>query len=210
MNERSKKYIVGSSTLIGMCIGAGVLGIPYVTSRAGFFVSVFYLLLIGGMVLLLNLYLGETALRTKRNHQLTGYAKKYLGKKAGKVMNFAIIFGGYAAIVAYLVGVGDSVSFLVFGNVNYSLLFGVFFGIFMSVLLWHGTRSLKRYEKYGVLVILFLLSLIFFISSCFLQRVWPVLPLQAREWKGPLRGAPLVSLLAFHTPCQERLLLFGS
>ena len=33
----------------------------------------------------------------------------------------------------------------------------------MSVLLWHGTRSLKRYEKYGVLVILFLLSLIFFI-----------------------------------------------
>ena len=163
MNERTKKYVVGSSTLIGMCIGAGVLGIPYVASRAGFLVSVFYLLFIGGMVLLLNLYLGETALRTKRNHQLTGYARKYLGKKAGKAMNFAILFGGYAAIVAYLVGVGDSISFLVFGNLNYSLLFGVAFGIFMSVLLWHGTRSLKRYEKYGVLAILFLLSLIFFI-----------------------------------------------
>ncbi len=161
MNQRTKKYLQASSVLIGTCIGAGMLGIPYVTAKTGFWISVAYLILIGGLVLLVNLYLGETALRTKQNHQLTGYAKKYLGKRWGKVMNIAFIFGIYSAIVAYLVGVGNSLSFLLFNNLNYSLIFGIVFGIFMSFLLWKGTSSLKKYEKYGVLAIFLLLSLIF-------------------------------------------------
>ena len=161
MNQRTKKYLQASSVLIGTCIGAGMLGIPYVTAKTGFWISVAYLILLGGLVLLVNLYLGETALRTKQNHQLTGYAKKYLGKRWGKVMNLAFIFGIYSAIVAYLVGVGNSLSFLLFNNLNYSLIFGIVFGIFMSFLLWKGTSSLKKYEKYGVLAIFLLLSLIF-------------------------------------------------
>lgn len=161
MESKTKKYLAASSVIIGTCIGAGILGIPYVTAQSGFFVSLFYLVLLGGIVMLINLYLGETALRTKQDHQLAGYAKKYLGKKAGALMNFAFIFEIYAALVAYMWGIGQSISFLAFGNLSYALLFGIIFGVFISFLLWNGTKYLKKYELGGVLIVLILILSIF-------------------------------------------------
>lgn len=158
---KNKNYFAASAILIGSCIGAGVLGIPYVASKAGFSVAAFYILFLGGIILLSNLYLGEVALRTKKVHQLAGYAKKYLGKKAGRWMEFALVFGIYASIIAYLIGVGESLSFLFFGNLKYELLFGILFGTFVGLLLWRGMTSLKKYEKVGVAIILCILVLIF-------------------------------------------------
>lgn len=161
MRLSTKNFFAACSVLIGTCIGAGFLGIPYVASKSGFLIAVFYILFLGGILLLVNLYLGETALRTKKFHQLTGYAKKYVGKKAGKLMNFAFIFGMYSAIVAYITGVSESFSYLIFGDMSYSLIVGILFGIFVSLLLWKGIKALKKYEKIGVIVIFCLLSLIF-------------------------------------------------
>lgn len=161
--KRGKEYFSAVAVLVGMCIGAGVLGIPYVAAQSGFFVALGYILFIGGIILLVNLYLGEISLSTKGKHQIAGYAEKYLGKKGNYAMRFATIFGIYSAIVAYLLGVGESVSFLVFGNVGYSLVFGILFGIFMSFLLWGGMNYLKRFERLGVFVILILLLSIFLI-----------------------------------------------
>lgn len=161
MRPERKKFFTAVSILVGTSIGAGVLGIPYVAAQAGFLVSLFYIFLIGGLILVVNLYLGEVSLRTKGKHQIIGYAEKYLGKNGKQLMAFAMIFGVYAATVAYLVGVGESLSFLVLGDFSYSVLFGIFFGIVMSGLLWAGASSLKRYEKLGVLGILFILILIF-------------------------------------------------
>ncbi|PJE81614.1 hypothetical protein COU58_01565 [Candidatus Pacearchaeota archaeon CG10_big_fil_rev_8_21_14_0_10_32_42] len=162
MEKSTKNFLAACSVIIGTCIGAGILGIPYVASQSGFSIAAFYLIFLGGIILLVNLYLGETALRTKQNHQLVGYAKKYIGKGGGKLMKFAFVFGIYSAIIAYLVGVGDSFSFLIFGNLNYSLVFGVIFGLFISFLLWRGIKFLKVYEKMGVLAIVILISTIFF------------------------------------------------
>ncbi len=161
MNPDRKKFFTAVSVLVGTCIGAGVLGIPFVAAKAGFLIMLFYVLFLGGIVLLLNLYLGEVSLRTKGNHQLTGYAEKYLGKRAKKIMEFAAIFGIYSAIVAYLFGVGESLSFLIIGNLSLSLVFGVLFGIVMSILLWSGLKSLKKFEGIGVLIILILIITIF-------------------------------------------------
>ncbi len=161
MDPKTRKYFSASAILVGTCVGAGILGIPHVTSLSGFFITLFYLVFLGGIILLINLYIGEVVLRTKEKHQLSGYARKYVGKGAEKWMDFALVFGIYAAIVAYLKGVGDSFSFLVTGSASYGIFFGVAFGIFMSSLLWKGTRALKKYEKYGVMVVLLLVSLIF-------------------------------------------------
>src|SRR3972149_6984125 len=89
-------------------------------------------ILIGTIILLANLYLGEIVLRTKGEHQLGGYARKYLGKTGSFFMSFAIIFSVYSAIIAYLVGISGSFSFLFFGNFNYAILIGILFGVFMS------------------------------------------------------------------------------
>jgi len=160
MKQENKKFWVATSILIGTCIGAGVLGIPYVAAQAGFFVALAYILLIGGIILLVNLYMGEISLRTKGNHQLIGYTGKYLGKKGKRFMEFATLFGIYAAIVAYMLGIGQSISFLVFGDSSYTTLFGILFGVGMSGLLRRGLKALKKYEKIGVSIVLGLLLLI--------------------------------------------------
>lgn len=163
MVTENKKLIIAVSVLVGSCIGAGVLGIPYVAAQAGFFVAIAYILLIGALVLTTNLYLGEVVLRTKGMHQIPGYVKKYLGKKWKSVAEFAMVFGIYSAIVAYMLGMGESLSFIFFSNVNYSLLFGVLVGLGMSSLLWKGIRGLKKFEKIGVTIILILIAIIFFV-----------------------------------------------
>lgn len=159
----SKKYFSATSVLVGSCIGAGVLGIPFVAAQSGFFVALAYILIIGLVILLVNLYLGEIILRTKGDHQLIGYVEKYLGRRARHMMEFAVIFGIYAALIAYMLGLGKSLSFLVFGNFGYDIHFGIAIGLLMSLLLRGGLNSLKKFEKYGVLIILSLLIAIFFL-----------------------------------------------
>ena len=170
MQEENKKnfqkFVTAVSVIIGTAIGAGVFGIPYVAVQAGFFVALAYIFLLGGIILLCNLYLGEVSLRTKGNHQLPGYAKKYLGKKGAWLMQFAMIFGIYSAILAYIVGIGESLSFLIFGNVNHTLLLGFLFGILMSLLLWQGIGALKKFEKIGVgIIFLLLVAIIIFFTD---------------------------------------------
>src|SRR6056297_3234628 len=112
--KENKKFFSAVSILVGTCIGAGVLGLPYIASKAGFFITLLYILGIGGIVLLVNLYLSEIVLRTKGKHQLIGYAEKYLGRKGRHFMEFAAVFGIYASMVAYTLGIGESISFLIF------------------------------------------------------------------------------------------------
>ncbi len=156
----NSKLIVGISILIGTCVGAGVLGIPYVAAQAGFLPALIYIILIGGIILLVNLYLGEISLRTIGDHQIPGYAKAYLGKTGRILTEFATVFGIYSALVAYILGMGESLSFLFFGSGLHTLIFGITVGILMSALLWRGAYSLKKYEKIGVAIVLFLLLII--------------------------------------------------
>lgn len=160
-----KEFLSGVSILVGTCIGAGILGIPYVVSKSGFLIGFAYLILIGLTVLLINLYLGEVILRTKGKHQLVGYAEKYLGKIGKAFMEFSLIFGVYFAIVAYISGVGQSLGILLNSS---PFLMSILFSIFMAFLLWGGLKSLKRFEKWGVGIILLLLVLIF---SIFVDKI---------------------------------------
>jgi len=163
VDSEKKRFWISVSVLIGTCIGAGVLGIPYIAAQSGFFVALAYVFLLGGIILLINLYLGEISLRTKGDHQLIGYSQKYLGTKGRRLMEFATVFGIYAAIIAYMLGIGESISFLIFKNSNYTTSFGLLFGLGMSALLWKAMKSLKRFEKIAVSVILGLLVVIFFL-----------------------------------------------
>src|SRR5680860_118827 len=86
MEEHNKKYVVATSVLIGSCIGAGVLGIPYVAAQTGFFVALAYIFLVGWLIYIVNSFLGEVVLRTKGDHQLIGYVERYLGMKARHVI----------------------------------------------------------------------------------------------------------------------------
>ena len=208
MNKEKGVFLVAISILVGTCIGAGFLGIPYVASKVGFFPAIGYIILLGIVILLVNLYLGEISLRTKGDYQIPGYAKKYLGKTGITLSKFATIFVIYSAVIAYMLGIGESISFLIFSNSNYVILFGIFVGLFMSTFLWKGLPVLKKFEKIGVGIILALLVLIFII---FIKDVNTInlLTFNLSSIFLPF-GVVLFALLSFHAIPEVRLVLHNN
>ncbi len=149
-------FLEAIGTLIGTIIGAGVLGIPYVVARAGFFTGLIDLIILGVAVLILYLYLGEVVLRTKGHHQLTGYAERYLGKKGKLVMLLSMIFGNYGALTAYLIGVGAALT-AIFSSVD-PLVFSLCFFAFALIVLFVGGIAVKDIELLiSTLVVLMIL-----------------------------------------------------
>ena len=150
------KTFIATSAIVGTIIGAGFLGIPYVVMKSGFTFGLFYLIFLAIILCITMLYLGEVVLRTNTNHQLSGYAEKYLGKKGKILMFLSLIFGIYAAILAYLIAEGKSLSFLFYGNTDHQLLLGIAFWLILSLIVYFGINALEEADTVG-LILLFVL-----------------------------------------------------
>ena len=115
-----KSYYEAIATLIGVVIGAGIIGIPYVFAQAGIVAGIINLAMLGLAITVLHLCLGEICLRTPGNHQLPGYARTYLGKWGGRLMALSMVITIYGAMIAYTLGEAVSLSetFLASGLVS--------------------------------------------------------------------------------------------
>ena len=162
------KTFAAVSTLVGTIIGAGILGIPYVIMKSGFLVGLINIIVIATILLIIQLYLGEIGLRTKTDHQLTGYASLYLGEKAKKVMFYTFAFSIYSGLIAYLIGEGESLSYLFFGMPDFALYFGIGFWVVMSGLAYLGLTALKDGEEIGIM---FILAMILAIIILFWNKI---------------------------------------
>jgi amino acid permease len=156
-----KSVWVTAFTLTGTVIGAGILGLPYVFAQSGFLIGSFWLLVLGAVMIYVNLAIGEVTLRTKGVHHLPGLAERYLGKNGKTIMFLSLAFGIYSALLAYLVGEGESLSRLIMGSGDYAVYFGIGFCPLMTLLLGEGLRALKKVESYGVIVIIIIILGIF-------------------------------------------------
>ena len=190
----NKKFLSTTFTLSGTMIGAGILGLPYIFSKAGFLVGLYWLVALSGVILFVNLSLAEITLRTKEKHQLSGYAKKYLGPWAGKLMLLGLMFGIYSSLIAYLVGEGRSLSQLFPGSIN-PIILGILFWLSMTFLLRDGLRNLKKIEMYGVTAIVIIVIGIFVI---FFPSINPenLNTIEKSEFLSPI-GVILFALLGF-------------
>lgn len=148
-----KKFWATTFTLSGSIMGAGILGLPYIFAKSGFLVGLFWLIVLGTIMIFVNLTLGEITLRTRGRHQLSGYAGKYLGKWGKRIMFFAMIFGIYSALLAYLIGEGESLSKLLPGNIP-PVVLGIMFWLTMTLFLKEGLKGLKKIETWGVIAII--------------------------------------------------------
>ncbi len=160
-----KQLLYAVATMTGMIIGAGTLAIPYVVAKAGFFTGLLHIILIGLFMLLLNLYVGEVILRTKQTHQLPGYAGVYLGKWGKMLMMFCGVIGSYAALTAYLIAEGNSLSALFGGS---SFFYSLIFYLCIVSLVYSGIKTIEKSElwfsvgKVAMLLLLCLLLIPFF------------------------------------------------
>ncbi len=156
--------------ITGMTIGAGVLGVPYVVAQVGLKIGIVYILALGLVMLFLNLILGEIAVRTNESLQIPGLAGKYLGKWAKYLLNVVIIFASYGALLAYIIGEGQSLSALFGGN---PVVWSVLFWSIGSVIVWRGLQTIKTVEKVlSTIVISIICGLSFYLLKDFQISNW--------------------------------------
>lgn len=148
------KQAIAATTLAGTVIGAGILGIPYVIAKTGFLYGFILIILLGLAYLFLNLFLGEVVLRTKKQHQLPGYAEKYLGKWGKRAITLSMFIGLYGALTAYLIGEGATLhSIFGFGS---PLLYTLIFFVITFLIIYRGIKATGKAE-------LILISLLFLV-----------------------------------------------
>ncbi len=164
----NKKFWATAFTLTGTIIGAGILGLPYVFAQSGFLIGLFWLIVIGAIMTFINLTLGEITLKTPGKHQLPGYAKKYLGIWGKRFMLIATVFGIYSALLAYLVGEGQSLSKLIAPKMP-PIIFGIAFWIILTLLLREGLKGLKKIETWGIIAIIIIILNIFIKFSTYID-----------------------------------------
>ncbi len=151
------------ATLVGVIVGAGVLGIPYVIAQSGFLLGFIIIVTIGLIFLALNLFMGEIILRTKGKHQLTGYMEKYLGKTGKAFMAFSMLFGIYGALVAYLIGEGQILHTIFLPIVSIPpLYFTLAFFVLASLIIFKGMKTVGKSELYVLIIMLTIILLISF------------------------------------------------
>jgi tyrosine-specific transport protein len=154
------------ATLVGTIIGAGILGIPYTLSRAGFLTGALTLIGVGIMVTFLNLFVGELVLRTKEPRQLPGYAAYFLGDWAKHLFATVLIAGVFGALVAYIIGIGTSFA-AIFGGPG--LVWGIGFALAMSLVIWRGVSVIKSFELIMLAIIFVIVGIIAVMSNGYFQ-----------------------------------------
>ena len=156
-----KEFFIAVATLVGFCVGAGILGLPYVFSKAGFITGILNVILIGFAVTILYLMLGEVSLRTKRSHQIVGYAGKYLGPKGKKTLFYLLLFGWYGAIIAYIIKTGEFLSALISPIINISpIYYSIIFALIGYYFVHKGITLIEKSEFWMILFVILVLILI--------------------------------------------------
>lgn len=104
---KNYQYIKAVAVLTVTTIGAGMFAIPYSISQSGYWVGILFLVILGLVMMVLNLMLGEVSLRTRGFLQVPEIIKIYLGNKGYILALFATIVVIYGAMAAYLRASGD-------------------------------------------------------------------------------------------------------
>ena len=143
-------FLLALATLVGTIIGGGIFGLPYVVSKSGLVPGVFYLVVLGGLVMLLHLFFGEIALRTSEKHRLIGYAELYLGGWAKKLVTVSTVVGMVGALLAYIIIAGDFLG-VAFGSIFSGVsntVFSLIFWAVLSVFILKGIQAISKMELF--------------------------------------------------------------
>lgn len=161
---KDNKFLHATAVLIGTMVGVGIFGIPLSFTKSGFLVGLLLAVAVAFITVLFDLIYAEIVLRTEERHQLVGYAERYLGVGAKRVMFFAIVLGIYGALLAYIHFSGG---FL--GNIFSGLFsvqrefFSVVFFVIVAAILPFGYKTVSKVEfaltSFFIILILLILGL---------------------------------------------------
>ncbi len=158
-------FLKALSVFLGTIIGVGIFSLPFVASKAGFLVTLFYFIIITAITIVLHLIYGKICAETETIHRLPGYVGKYLGKKYKKIAIFTTGFGLTGALLAYLIVGGEFLKFL-FGSCfgENVLIYVLIFFTFGAYLIFKG---IKNISKIGLLLfsVFLIILFLFFVKA---------------------------------------------
>jgi len=155
------KVLSGTSLIAGTTIGAGMLGIPLLTAKAGFYPA----LLITGLVWLFMLATGlaliEASLWMPSGSNVLTMAGRLLGGKGRFFAGSLFLFLYYCLMVAYIAGGAPIFASMLHLPIPGPLASVIFAGLFGAIV-FRGVRSIDRVNL--VLMLGLVVSYIFMVS----------------------------------------------
>lgn len=160
-------YALAIQSLAGTIIGVGMFGLPYVALKAGFFLTVFYLVFFGFVIGLTHLCYAEVILRTKTRHRFTGFVGEYFGLKWKHITLLQGLISLWGSLLVYtIVGakflhLALAPILLYFGLGVTETQLGIIFFLIVSWVIWKGDLAIGKQELFFTSPMILLILLIF-------------------------------------------------
>jgi amino acid permease len=142
-----RQILYATATLIGMMVGVGIFGVPYVTAKVGFILGVFWILFLGVVILIVHFFYSEVVLATPGKHRLVGYVDYHLGKFWKYLATVANIFNFWGAQIAYLI-IGGKFLYLLLGKIlgGAELVYNIIFFAIIAFCILKGLQLVEWFE----------------------------------------------------------------
>lgn len=155
-NNVSKNFWLAVFSLVGTTIGAGIFSLPYAFSKSGFIIGFLELIILLAIILLIQLIIGEIALRTSGKKRFIAYAEKYLGNTWKPIIALSVLLSGFGVLLVYVLLAGRFLASL------FDL--GAFAGSIIFFVIWF-LAILSKPRLFGRAELFFSLSAIFLILA---------------------------------------------
>lgn len=164
-----RKTLFAAATQLGFIIGVGIFSVPYVTVKAGFWVGMLWLAVLGVALTGVNIFYGRVVGAVKGRHRFPGYVAALLGERWRPLAAVLNIMSSWSAIVIYMIVGGGFVHSMIGGYLGGGVLWYVvgFWAIF-ALLIWFGLRMVAGVE-FGMTALL-VISMIIVIGFAW-QRI---------------------------------------
>ncbi len=150
-------------TQIGFIIGLGIFSVPYVLSRSGLAVGIFWIIVLGITSLAINLFYGAIIDAVPGHHRLVGYAEALLGKRSRYIVTAANVVSSWATMIAYTI-VGGTFLYALLGYFlgGSEFVYSMVFWIFMAFLIARGIRMVDGAEFFMTALLLLVMAVLIY------------------------------------------------
>jgi tyrosine-specific transport protein len=151
-------FLRALSVYLGTVIGVGIFSLPFISWQAGFFIVLFYLLIMTGVIIWSHLTYADVVLGTEEISRLPGYVGKYLGEGCKKITFFIMAAGFIGALLAYLIVGGEFLKLSFQPYFGGSSIFYTF--LFFALGAYLVFRDIKSVSVIELLLVLTLLAIV--------------------------------------------------
>lgn len=166
MTKTTKENLRAISSIVSGTIGVGFFAIPYSMHAFGPIAGVGLMCIVGFLMVLLNIVFSEIITFDKGNHQIPGYARKYIGRSFSHITTIIIVSGLLGVLLAYSILAGNSLKLLL-DSLGVNVRLGILSMIFLLVAVGisrFGMQVLSRISEWTILIMLGLMMIIIFIA----------------------------------------------